>query len=586
MAYTETDPPSCAQDDKGILRRGGLERRTGSTARRAWWLAALALLTFAAAALARPGGGESYGGGSSGGGHGGGGGGGFIFLLVRLWIEFCIAYPQLGIPITVVAIFLWWRYRKRHPAAARNERWDSRSIAPPARAASHDLEAVRALDPDFSAVLFEDFAYDLYARAHEARTDPAALAALAPYLSEAARRHLAARRPPGAPVSGVVVGAMRVVDLMLPTGPAASAASGPGVPNLAALGQAAAAGTLDISSAVGALRALAEAKHAGQEIQGTQVAEAIQTALGALRAQVLVTLELEANMTVGAGAGASTQYVRERWRLVRDAGAKSGPPAAVGSFHCPHCGAPFADAGGGRCQYCGEVVTDGRFDWSVASIEVEALEERPPALAGTVPERGTDFPTIFHPALAARRAELLRDDPATTDAALAARLHLIYDRLNAAWTGLDLAPARPFVSDRLFEYLEYWITAYRAQGLRNVLDGMRVTDLKLVKVVRDRWYDALTYRVWGTGRDSTVKQATGEVVAGNPRADRPYSEYWTLIRSAGKYGAPRADAACPNCGAPLAVNMAGNCEHCGALITRGDFDWVLSKIEQDDSYTG
>jgi hypothetical protein len=23
-----------------------------------------------------------------------------------------------------------------------------------------------------------------------------------------------------------------------------------------------------------------------------------------------------------------------------------------------------------------------------------------------------------------------------------------------------------------------------------------------------------------------------------------------------------------------------------ALITRGDFDWVLSKIEQDDSHTG
>ena len=45
--------------------------------------------------------------------------------------------------------------------------------------------------------------------------------------------------------------------------------------------------------------------------------------------------------------------------------------------------------------------------------------------------------------------------------------------------------------------------------------------------------------------------------------------------------------ACPNCGAPVdQVNMAGECGHCGAKITRGDFDWVLSKIEQDDSYTG
>jgi hypothetical protein len=32
--------------------------------------------------------------------------------------------------------------------------------------------------------------------------------------------------------------------------------------------------------------------------------------------------------------------------------------------------------------------------------------------------------------------------------------------------------------------------------------------------------------------------------------------------------------------------MAGECEHCGAKVTSGRFDWVLSEIEQDDSYTG
>jgi hypothetical protein len=32
--------------------------------------------------------------------------------------------------------------------------------------------------------------------------------------------------------------------------------------------------------------------------------------------------------------------------------------------------------------------------------------------------------------------------------------------------------------------------------------------------------------------------------------------------------------------------MAGACEYCGAHLTRGEFDWVLSKIEQDEAYTG
>jgi hypothetical protein len=46
------------------------------------------------------------------------------------------------------------------------------------------------------------------------------------------------------------------------------------------------------------------------------------------------------------------------------------------------------------------------------------------------------------------------------------------------------------------------------------------------------------------------------------------------------------EAICGNCGAPLDITMAGACAHCGAHVTAGEFDWVLSKIEQDDSYRG
>ena len=32
--------------------------------------------------------------------------------------------------------------------------------------------------------------------------------------------------------------------------------------------------------------------------------------------------------------------------------------------------------------------------------------------------------------------------------------------------------------------------------------------------------------------------------------------------------------------------MAGSCGRCEAHVTSGEFDWVLSKIEQDDAYRG
>ncbi len=393
-----------------------------------------------------------------------------------------------------------------------------------------DLQAIRAIDPDFSAVLFRDFLYALYARAHHARASERDLSALAPYLSAPVRQALAARPPVGVPVTAVVVGAMRVVDVRLPTG-----------------------NPLPPDAGIG------------------------------------VEVEIEANLTEGEGAGARSQYVRERWRLLRAASAKSRTPENATSFHCPHCGAPFEPASPAeseRCAYCGEVVGNGRFDWNVLSAALLESDERPPALTGTVEEEGTDLPTVYAPDLAAARAELLAADPAATDDALAARLGLIYDQLNAAWNSLDLSQARPFVSDSLFDYLQYWIEAYRAQGLRNVTQGVHRTRAEIAKVVRDRYYDAVTFRVWGTGPDYTVETAGNRVVGGDPRRDRPYTEYWTLIRGSGTRGKPSTEKSCPNCGAPLEINMAGECEHCGAKVTSGRFDWVLSEIEQDDSYTG
>jgi DNA-directed RNA polymerase subunit RPC12/RpoP len=487
------------------------------------------LLLLPAAAFARAGGGQSYSGGSS--GSGGGDGGGLIFLLIRLLIWLIFHHPLIGIPLTIGLVYVFVQYQKR-TGTAGTQNWNSvpSSKEPPAARASRDLDDLRTLDPELSVVLFEDFVYDLFARAHEARASERDLEALSPYLSAAARDHLARRAPVGAPVSGVVIGALRVVGLSIPT----AATAAPGAPS----------------------------------------------------PREVVTLEIEANMTVGATGAERTHYVEERWRLERDASVQSKPPEQERSFHCPNCGAPFGPEGGDRCEYCGQVVSGGRFDWSVEAIDLARLEERPPALTSNVQEVGTNFPTIFHPNLNARWAELVRDDPGVTMEGLHARLQLVYGELNAAWSRGDLASARPYVSDGLYDYLQYWVTAYATQGLRNVLEGMRIVEWKTVKIVRDRHFDALAVRLWGSGRDSTIRIATGEVVSGDPRHDRPYSEYWTLIRGAGVKGAPRADKSCPNCGAPLDVNMAGQCEHCGAKVTSGEFDWVLSKIEQDDSYTG
>ena len=480
---------------------------------------------------ARPGGGNTFSGPSDGfsspRGHGGGGGSSDGAELVFFALRLLFAYPKLGVPVLIAAVVVWGCIQR----AGKLENWDTPhhahgSLRPSARGAPQAdgaLSDLARLDPDFSRVAFEDFVYRLYASVQGARGDAAALLALAPYLGEEVRAGLLRA---GERVSHVVVGALRVQRVRLPRPDAAEDAA------------------------------------------------------------VLVDLQYEANLTLTAGGRTSTLYSRELWTLSRAQHVRSKPPGSYERLGCPNCAAPFRSSDSRRCEYCGQVVGDGRFNWMVSARQVLAEESRPPVLTSDVAERGTDRASVLAPDREALWRELTARDPAVSEQALQARIALIYGELNAAWSARELARVRGFLSDGMFDYLRYWVEAYQAQGLQNVLQDMRIIGLERAKLASDRFFDALTVRLFARGIDFTRELSSGKVCSGDTREPRTYSEYWTLIRRAGVRGAPRAEPNCPNCAAPLDVSMAGTCTHCSAHVTGGEFDWVLSKIEQDDVYEG
>jgi hypothetical protein len=399
----------------------------------------------------------------------------------------------------------------------------------PAPRARPTLDQIRTIDAEFSPVLFEDFVFRLYATAHTCRGSHGKLDELAPYLAAAARRSLAERPPVGQPVTSVVIGKMSVYRVSVPAADEAS---------------------------------------------------------GDFATFVKVGVQFEANYSVGSGPG-SRRFVVEDWLLRRAASARTKPPDAERRFPCPNCGAPWRTedaAGTQKCASCGAVVDNGRFDWQVEEIKVRREADNLPGIDAEVPEQGTSLSTIVDPRFAEAWTALMQEDPGVTDATIAARLGYVYRMVNDASSRGDLGTARPVLSDGLADYLQYWMAAYASRGLRNVLEDMRLTRHELARLARDRHYDALTIRIWATGKDYVVRATDGGHVRGSRDRDREYSEYWTLIRSAARRGTPRADGACGSCGAPLTVAMSGRCEHCGSHVTAGEFDWVLSRIEQDEAY--
>ncbi len=496
-----------------------------------------------AEALARVGGGQSYGGGGhGGGGHGGGGGGAgaiiwLIFQLVRLLLFLTIEYPIIGIPLDIIVIggIVYYFFRRNRTTESEImsvvSSGASTGVAPAAsdtQAATRGFDQLRRFDPNFSDIIFTDFCYALYGKAHDARGHRAeALDLFSPYLSEAARGSLMQRNPAGLQeVRGIIVGAMQVAEV-----------SGLDTPLVR-------------------ISVMFE----------TNYTEVVKQNTGAV--------------------GEMSYYVRERWDLERKRDVLSPPPAQATALHCPRCGAPLQKDSVGACAFCLTKIDSGEFQWYLRSIALLSREARGPLLTETVPEVGTDYPSVFQPGYENVRAEFERNNPAFSGEQFLARARLIFDELQAAWSTLNWERARPHETDNIFQMHQYWIDAYQRQHLRNALDQCRITAMQPVKIKDDAFYSAITLRIWAEGYDYTVDDSD-KVVSGSKSSLRRWSEYWTFIRNRQAKPAPaRADLNCPNCGAPLKVNATGICEFCGGKITSGDFDWVLSKIEQDESYGG
>jgi predicted lipid-binding transport protein (Tim44 family) len=486
----------------------------------------VAVSLFAPEALARVGGGQSYGGGSSGGGGGGGGAGFLIWLLFRLLL-LTFQYPVIGIPLDIVIVVgIIWFYRSDRGKTPPSICSADAPAVSKQRTFAQEFTQLRKFDPNFSEITFTDFCYALYARAHEAR-GRGHLDELSPYLSADVRNALAQRNPPNLQaVTGVIIGSMQI------------------------------GGVQGLSSPVVKISIVFEANYT--EIVGTKEGRASEMAY----------------------------YVRELWILERNRDVLSPPPAQATALHCPRCGAALMKDTTGACAFCGARIESGEFQWFATSATLTSREARGPLLTSDVPEVGTDYPSVVQPNFENVRNYFQQNNPQFRWQEFEARVALIFNELQTAWSTLQWERARPHETDNIFQMHQYWIEAYKRQGLRNALDQFRITRMQPVKIKEDAFYNAITMRIWAEGYDYTVDRQ-GKIVSGSNKKLRRWSEYWTFIRNRNAKAAhSRADLNCPNCGAPLKVNVTGICEYCHGKVTSGEFDWVLSKIEQDESYAG
>jgi predicted lipid-binding transport protein (Tim44 family) len=263
----------------------------------------------------------------------------------------------------------------------------------------------------------------------------------------------------------------------------------------------------------------------------------------------------------------------ERWTFVRDAAARTPVDGGVTASRCPACGAELRLNLDGTCTHCRASVTNGTVDWVVSDVQT----------APFIGYSGESSLAVAAPTVGEGIANLQASDPAFALDAFQGRVKAAFLALQDAWCRQNLDAGRAFLSPGAYFTWRAQLETLAAEGRRNVMENLEVRAIAPIQVVHGRVYDDLTVRITAAAADFEIDQA-GKIVFGD-RSVRPFTEDWTFQRSVGVATSQKPgtlENTCPSCGAPVSLNQIGECRYCKAAVTSGKFDWVVSRIEQED----
>ena len=472
---------------------------------------------------ARPGGGQSY---SGGGSSGGGGGDGIVGLIIWLLMELP---PEISIPLVIIIIIVYYlkNKKKRKGTEVITSAPTHTNKFNDHRQIENKIEELKKTDTNFSRLLFIDFVSSIYHK----------------YYSYYGKKEFKDIKP------------------FL-------------------------ASNLWDNATEGGLNK--------QDVSEIIIGNISFTAIFESEEYTGITLDINSNYTITVGGKSSRYILTERWLLNRKKGVLSLAPEGMRDIKCPNCGAAgnFNDAG--KCEYCDTFIHPGEMQWFVSQISMLRQEVfSTKGLAHYEQEIGTDYPTIVQPAINSyinkfTDVHKLPDWNSYwnnfTDNIAVAYFKEIYN----AWSDLNWFKIRHLVSDRLFESYNFWIEAYKSENLSNKLESIKISKIDMAAIELDKYYESFTVRIFASCYDY-VENSNGKVLGGSKKKLRHFSEYWTFMRRSGVEIIESEFSLnnCPNCGAAAdKMGQAAVCEYCGTKISNGDFSWILTRIVQDEEYTG
>jgi len=215
------------------------------------------------------------------------------------------------------------------------------------------------------------------------------------------------------------------------------------------------------------------------------------------------------------------------------------------------------------------------------------LPAQPVSQSGQLLGSGTGAVTTRE-ALQQGLAEITAHDPGFNEADFLSDVNRAFFTIQQAWTERRPEISRQVMHDGIWQQHQFQIQQYLTANKANVLENLAIQNTRLVAADSDDAFDTIVVRFFASCADYDIDLSDDKhkVTRGSKRIE-PWAEDWVFQRSAKAVTKPNGGTMakkCPNCGAPLDLDLAGICKYCRAPVMSGEFDWVLTRIEQLPSY--
>ena len=158
----------------------------------------------------------------------------------------------------------------------------------------------------------------------------------------------------------------------------------------------------------------------------------------------------------------------------------------------------------------------------------------------------------------------------------------VFVQLQEAWEERNWKKVRPFESEELFNLHKTQLDEYIKNGTINVMDNVCVNEAYLFDYKAEGTFEYLSVFMQTSYNDYIIREDTKQVVKGDPQTRYDVSYIARFKRTLGVTTGAHSNASttrCPNCGAPVDVNAAGQCSYCDTVITNGEHDWVMCNLD-------